>query len=143
MCAGVRHGKKSQHRILLVLKCFKELIMSQASKIVAVLISEDSKSKFEQCKVIAGSFYYYKDSNSKKISGMIHSCPCGCGNLGSINLEPRQGRPLWINKGTKEKPTLSPSVGIKKWADVQDVEADGYHWHGFLKKGIWVSVYDR
>ncbi len=39
--------------------------------------------------------------------------------------------------GNKEKPTLSPSLGLHRSHDGQSVGADGYHWHGFLKAGVF------
>ncbi len=60
--------------------------------------------------------------------------------MGHLNLDPKSSRPRWTNSGTDDKPTLSPSVGIKPWQDEDDVESDGFHWHGWLRDGVWVSV---
>lgn len=60
-----------------------------------------------------------------------YGCPCGCGASGALRVgtgvKP-EGKPTWLWNGSKEKPTLHPSV---------------YHighWHGWLRDGIWVSV---
>jgi len=111
--------------------------MSKATGIVAVLL--DGENKHDRAREKPGSFFYCSTESHGPSAGIIHSCPCGCGNLGHLNLDPAAGRPLWTNAGTREKPTLTPSVGIKKYRDDQDVEADGYHWHGYLTNGVWTS----
>ncbi len=115
--------------------------MSKATNIAAVLI--EGESKYERAREIPGAFFYYLKFEGDEVSGIINSCPCGCGALGSLNLDPKEkaesGRPLWTNSGTREKPTLSPSVGAKAHAPGQDKESDGYHWHGYLRDGVWVS----
>lgn len=109
--------------------------MSKATNVTAVLI--EGADKQERCKQIPGSFFYYW--SGEKETGIIQSCPCGCGNLGNLNLKPTNKSPSWANSGTRDKPTLSPSVGIKKYREDQDVEPDGFHWHGYLVDGVWKS----
>jgi hypothetical protein len=111
--------------------------MSKATDIVAVRLTGINKD--DRARGLPGAFWYVSSESHGPKAGIIHSCPCGCGNLGHLNLDPAADRPLWTNSGTEEKPTLRPSVGIKKYRDDQDVEADGYHWHGYLTDGIWTS----
>lgn len=59
-----------------------------------------------------------------------YCCPCGCGQIGpllvGINYKPAIS-PSWNWNGSKEKPTLSPSVHHPN------------HWHGHLTDGVWIS----
>lgn len=122
-----------------------------AELIEATDIDLQSGSKFRQAAGKPGSFYYFRSSDVDE-AGIIHSCPCGCGMLGALNLKPHddRDRPLWANSGTRERPTLSPSVGIRPIEDGPDLDpaykprttrgADGFHWHGWLRNGVWESV---
>ena len=110
--------------------------MSKATNVEAVLVVNGNK--MDQIKAAPGAFFYYTSEGFGEGSGIVHSCPCGCGKVGSINFDPSR-RPCWTNNGNKEKPTLKPSVGIRPWDGDTDVEADGFHWHGYLKNGVWES----
>lgn len=60
------------------------------------------------------------------------SCPCGCALV--VRLAEHQV----TREG--DHVTVHPSVGIPRvMPDRQDIEADGYHWHGWLREGRWVS----
>lgn len=61
---------------------------------------------------------------------MPFKCPCGCGIVAGVSLKPANPNG-WEWNGSKDKPTLSPSVLIK--------DGDGEHWHGWLRDGIWES----
>ena len=74
-------------------------------------------------------------------SRMFYACPCGCGTVGSVFVRPFPQQPLWSNMGTKDAPTLQPSIGLTRHANDEDVETDGYHWHGYLVEGVWQSVH--
>lgn len=75
--------------------------------------------------------------------GMNFKCPCGCGAVHGAGLTTRpkdwnEGKDTrWQWDGNKEKPTLSPSLGLHRSRDGQTVGAYGYHWHGFLRAGIF------
>lgn len=112
--------------------------MSKATNVMATLL--DGENKSGRARENPGSFYYVTAAGGSGGAGIIHSCPCGCGNLGHLNLDPEAGRPRWSNSGSREKPTLHPSVGIKSFNDGQDIEADGFHWHGWLRDGVWCSI---
>ena len=75
--------------------------------------------------------------------GMNFKCPCGCGAIHGAGFTTRPkdwngGRGArWEWDGNKEKPTVSPSLGLHRSHEGQSVGADGYHWHGYLKAGIF------
>jgi hypothetical protein len=78
--------------------------------------------------------------------GMTFRCPCGCGAMHGVGFDNRPSdwggeaekkQPRWHWDGNKEKPTLTPSLGLRKCRDDQTVGADGYHWHGFLRAGVF------
>lgn len=118
--------------------------MSRATGIPVTVIEAADKddpngSTFELLTATPGAIRYWRD-DERGVTGFTHSCPCGCGALGTINLTgPAGERPMWTNSGTREKPTLSPSIGFGKGCDYLGLEADGYHWHGYIRDGIWES----
>lgn len=104
----------------------------------------DIESKFEYAEKHAGAFWYGDSDDFDRLT-ILHSCPCGCGMLGSLPLVKQEERPFWTNSGTREVPTLSPSVGIHPVDNPEKPERGvgrdcGYHWHGWLRDGVWVSV---
>jgi len=77
--------------------------------------------------------FMFTHNNAGEIVGMIEMCPCGCRALGSIAFkhawrDPGE-RPVWEWNGSKDKPTLTPSVQ----------RTEGCKWHGWLKGGVWKS----
>ena len=58
---------------------------------------------------------------------MLLACP-GCGEISSLPLCGEDGRKKWKFTGSREKPTLRPSIH-------HDVAACG--WHGHLTKGVF------
>jgi hypothetical protein len=122
--------------------------MSKATNIKATLIDETGGGLFRRLKETPGAFAY---TNTKLQSGeiigdvgILSSCPCGCGHIGGMNLKnvpgEKRDRPMWTITGPREAPTLSPSVGIRTGNEQNDTESGGYHWHGYLRKGIWESA---
>lgn len=119
--------------------------MPKTTGVEATLLEGDDR--FARAVELPGAFFYIQYEKEPDVK-IIHSCPCGCGMLSGINLKPHLGRtsPMWRNSGTREKPTLTPSVGIHAWAPNEAhpqralKEADGFHWHGWLKNGVWESV---
>ena len=63
--------------------------------------------------------------------GMIFCCPCGCGSLGSLAFDndTDEGRPRWHWNGSRDKPTLTPSIQ----------KTDGCRWHGYLTDGVFTK----
>lgn len=64
-------------------------------------------------------------------------CPgCGCLNGGQLGDEPVSGwdAPRWVNSGTDDKPTLTPSLGCPQWRRGQCIG----HW--WLRNGELVPA---
>lgn len=61
--------------------------------------------------------------------GFSWLCPgCACWHFGRLGNEPVSGwdEPRWVNFGTEEKPTLTPSLGCPGWRDGTCPE--GHYW---------------
>lgn len=59
---------------------------------------------------------------------LYFTCPCGCGRVHAIPVH--SGEKLdghWLWNGSKEKPTLTPSI----------LATVGCRWHGFLTDGVF------
>jgi uncharacterized protein DUF6527 len=70
--------------------------------------------------------------------GIVHACPCGCGNQSTIFFKGKSvyaGGAEWEVTGEWPKVTLAPSIGIKP----KDPATGLYHWHGFLENGEFVE----
>lgn len=85
---------------------------------------------------VPGAFTYTKHPVTGDDAGITHSCPCGCGRLSFCHLQPGAGHDVWTISGPRDRPTLVPSVGIR-W---QTEDRPGYHWHGYLRQGMWVNA---
>lgn len=70
-----------------------------------------------------------------RVDHLFYVCPCGCGKALALPVrlasEPKTESPQWTWDGNREWPTLTPSVFI---------EPSSNHWHGWLRRGEWVSV---
>lgn len=82
-----------------------------------------------------GAFTYYTNAKSGvDKAGMIYTCPCGCGDQGSLAFRQFAGQRdiaknrTWEWDGNVESPTLIPSINHVN------------HWHGHLKKGIFTDA---
>lgn len=85
---------------------------------------------------VAGDFYFTRHGEDPEPIGMFHTCPCGCGSMGSLYFSGRRPKEWgpgaeWTVTGTWPKATLQPSIGFMKQAD------GSYHWHGFLRDGVF------
>lgn len=78
--------------------------------------------------------------------GLQFRCPCGCGAIHGVAFDNRPAdwgsdsqrkNPQWHWDGNRDKPTLAPSLGLHRSHDGQSVGADGYHWHGYLRAGVF------
>lgn len=69
---------------------------------------------------VPGAYRFYS-SSEKADAGMIFCCPCGCGDLNQLPFD------RWTWNGSREKPSLTPSV----------LKTDGCRWHGWLADGVW------
>ncbi|MGV1867239.1 MULTISPECIES: DUF6527 family protein [unclassified Rhizobium] len=114
--------------------------MSKATDIVAVLVDADEGHRYEAINATPGAFFWFTEEGEDQEGGIFASCPCGCQKpikLPTVVTE--KNRIVWENDGSREQPSLKPSIGIYPWQGEIDKEADGYHWHGFLADGVWVS----
>lgn len=83
--------------------------------------------------------YYFKYHNGVRFINFC--CPCGCRMFNSLPVHTNESSVLgWKMSGDDDAPTLAPSIGMKPNKDSQDVEMDGYHWHGHLLNGVWTSA---
>lgn len=115
--------------------------MSRATNIAAVLIEGASDDFLEVARATPGAIRYAV-YGAVPDARLLYSCPCGCGAVGSVLVRAFPAKPFWANTGTRGTPTLQPSIGLIRAAEDQDVENDGYHWHGHLIDGVWRSVYE-
>lgn len=89
----------------------------------------------------AGDFYFIHHGDDPQPIGLFHTCPCGCGAMGSLYFEGRRPKDWgpgaeWKVEGDWPTATLSPSIGFKGGHD-SPKGADGYHWHGYLRAGVF------
>jgi Family of unknown function (DUF6527) len=75
--------------------------------------------------------------------GIMFRCPCGCNAIHGAGFDNRPpghqpGTSTgWHWDGNRDKPTLTPSLGLGVSHD-NTVGPDGvYHWHGFLRAGVF------
>lgn len=77
----------------------------------------------------AGTFRI-TDPDEEREQFFWYHCPCGCGLRASIlvgnGFKPADS-PSWNWNGSREKPTLQPSIHHRD------------HWHGWLTDGVWRS----
>lgn len=92
----------------------------------------------------AGAFYYTGIHGVEDPGpfGIMFSCPCGCGAVHGPGFDNRpagsvvEGRAAWHWDGNKDKPTLTPSLGLHP-KDDSAPDGSGYHWHGHLTAGVF------
>jgi hypothetical protein len=71
---------------------------------------------------------YWRGTDSDAPVSFMWMCPgCGSTYAGSLGDEPVSGwdNPCWVNSGTRERPTLTPSLGCGLW---RRGECDGHWW---------------
>lgn len=76
--------------------------------------------------------YRFFERDGKRV-GITHGCPCGCGLIGSLYFAGNGLTPQWTVTGEWPKATLAPSIGF--WG--RNTKEQGYHWHGFLRAGVF------
>jgi hypothetical protein len=81
----------------------------------------------------AGAYQFTRYGDAPNVVvGIIHSCPCGCGQLSSLYFEGKgRGRPEWKVSGVWPKVSITPSIGF--WGT--NTKEQGFHWHGYLTDG--------
>ena len=60
-----------------------------------------------------------------KIACLHFTCPCGCGEFGSVPVAPGYGGHMWNWNGNETEPTLTPSIQ----------KLGACRWHGYLTDG--------
>lgn len=74
-------------------------------------------------------FWHEPDDGSSPLGGFSWLCP-GCGRwlYGQIGEQPVSGwdAPRWVNSGTPESPTLTPSLGCGGWR--HGTCPEGHYW---------------
>src|SRR5687768_4765093 len=113
--------------------------MSKATNVKAVLCET-----WADARKIAGGYSYVHAHEGPREVGIMLSCPCGCGQAGGIYFDDvewnkKNSRVTWKRSGPRERLTIHPSIGMKPYREGQDVESDGYHWHGWLRDGVLQS----
>lgn len=85
----------------------------------------------------AGAYYFMRYPNEAEPCGIVHGCPCGCGMQSALWFKGRShaGAPEWDVAGEWPKVTLSPSIGI-----VKDRGTGRFHWHGYLRNGVFEEI---
>lgn len=75
--------------------------------------------------------FIFTHNQEGEIIGMIEMCPCGCGECGWINFDVpnRRPGPAWTWNGSRDKPTLTPSIQ----------RTIACRWHGYLTDGVFRS----
>ena len=76
--------------------------------------------------VAAGPWLKWQDANPQ---GFMWECPgCGGAYWGDLGEQPVGGwaHPQWVNSGTREAPTLTPSLGCGAWHRGEC--SDGHWW---------------
>ena len=66
--------------------------------------------------------------------GINHCCPCGCGAWGFIAFKNYGCGQMWDRAGDDGHMTLSPSIGFQRQPD------GSYHWHGYLRDGVFEEI---
>ena len=82
----------------------------------------------------AGAYLFFSWYGESEIAGITHGCPCGCGIRTNLFLRGYgKGHDEWDVQGEWPKVTLHPSIGISRQSDGR------WHWHGYLKNGVFVE----
>lgn len=76
-----------------------------------------------------GRVSYYVESINEVTAGIMFFCP-GCMHICSCNFTVIDGNPVWSWNGSREAPTIRPSI-------VHDPAKGGCGWHGYLTDGFF------
>jgi len=86
-------------------------------------------SRYVDDGILPGAGWWGVSAVDDKESSLWAACPCGCKLLLSLAVRAGYGSPVWTWTGTRERPTLHPSVQVTK--------PGGCGWHGHLTAGEW------
>jgi len=99
-----------------------------------------SRDDFERAELAGRGtalFFWHEANEGAPLGGFSWLCPgCGSWHYGQIGERPVSGwdEPRWVNSGTPERPTLTPSLGCRLW---RDGECIGHWW---LRDGEMVQA---
>ena len=80
--------------------------------------------------------YRFITLDGERRQGIRFGCPCGCGLVGAVwfaGTGIKDGGPEWQGTGEWPRASLTPSIGYYG----QNSYAQGYHWHGWLRDGVF------
>lgn len=83
-------------------------------------------------------FWHHETAHGALFDGFSWLCPgCGSWHYGQIGEQPVSGwdAPRWVNSGTPERPTLTPSLGCGGWK--HGTCPEGHYW---LRDGELVAA---
>jgi hypothetical protein len=84
-----------------------------------------------------GAYHFLHYENPEVNIGIIHGCPCGCGESAALFFRGlSRGQQEWDVLGEWPNVTLFPSIGIR-YGRGTDPSGGGYHWHGYLRNGVF------
>lgn len=87
-----------------------------------------------------GAYYFVIHPTTKERLGITHACPCGCRGLSLCWFRgkgPVNGDAEWDVIGEWPKVTMNPSIGVKYDGRTGQKPPTGYHWHGYLRNGVF------
>lgn len=106
--------------------------VNQRASVPAIRKSEDYDNS------PPGTWNFYQTEGAGDQSGILFTCPCGCGSLFSIAYKAYPGcGPVWNWDGNEDRPTVTPSILVCQMN--KKGERIGEHWHGFLTDGEFRS----
>lgn len=80
----------------------------------------------------------YRRGGDGRIASMSFGCPCGCGAHYGARFYSTDQSSGWLITGAEDQPTVTPSLGCyPSGGRAAAVGADGYHWHGYLRAGVF------
>lgn len=73
--------------------------------------------------------YVFATNSHGVVCALVYCCPCGCGvpHSAMIKIDDSTPRPCWTWNGSRDKPTLRPSL----------LATIGCCWHGYLTDGVF------
>lgn len=82
-----------------------------------------------------------RESDPEGEATLLWACPCGCGDLSAVacstaacstagRKQTADGSPCWSWNGSRDAPTLQPSL----------LRTRGCKWHGYLTDGVFRAV---
>ncbi len=83
----------------------------------------------EQVKRGTALFFWHPPTEGDTYGGFSWLCPgCGSWHYGQLGGQPVSGwdAPRWVNSGTREAPTLTPSLGCGGWK--HGTCPEGHYW---------------